>query len=782
MQHSRSVLDTVIGRPAGDAQALAAALASGDRAVADRLIESFRRLTLLAAVSEIVTEELSLDHQLPRMIELISEAFGAERATLFLHDPETGELFSRVAAGDGVHEIRIPAAAGIAGAVFRSGQAEIIPDAYQDARFNQEVDRQTGYVTRNILCVPLKNRDGVVTGVTQALNKRANGFTEADLALLEAVNRQASNAIEEARLVELLERARREETELLSITEAISTELQLDVLLGRIMHATTQFLEAERATLFIYDHQTDELWSKLAKGAEQTEIRVPAGAGLVGVAFRSGEALDIPDAYADERFNRTVDKETGFRTRNMLCTPLIDRAGERLGVVQVLNKRGGPFTAVDIRRLKAFCAQIAIAIHNAQLFSDVLALKNYNESILKSLSNGVITLDQRLNIAKTNEAAERILAMAAGEMLDRPAEHVFGNRNAWVTRSLEFVVAQNTNDYHADTEFQLPDGTTRAINLTTAPLLDLDNKAIGYMLVFEDITREKRVRNTMSRYMAKEVVDRLLAGGEDMLKGSSHVATVLFSDIRQFTMLTEAMSPQQTVTMLNEYFTEMVDVVLTHGGMLDKYIGDALMAIFGAPVEEVGDADKALTVATEMIRALEQLNVKRAGEGLGPIDIGVGVATGEVLAGSVGSIKRMEYTVIGDTVNLAARLESANKHYGTRVLISGQTVDALTTPAVLRRLDLLQVKGKSRPTAVYESLGHHTNHTFPHMARVVALYEQGFDRYQARDWAGAIGLFSEALELAPQDKPSRVFLDRCRYSARHPPPEEWNGVWIMEEK
>jgi adenylate cyclase len=138
--------------------------------------------------------------------------------------------------------------------------------------------------------------------------------------------------------------------------------------------------------------------------------------------------------------------------------------------------------------------------------------------------------------------------------------------------------------------------------------------------------------------------------------------------------------------------------------------------------------------------------------------------------------------VIGDTVNLAARLESANKHYGTRVLISGQTVDALTTPAVLRRLDLLQVKGKSRPTAVYESLGHHTNHTFPHMARVVALYEQGFDRYQARDWAGAIGLFGEALELAPHDKPSRVFLDRCRYSARHPPPEEWNGVWIMEEK
>ena len=782
MKRSRSVIETVIGRPIGDARELAALLGSGDHAVADRLIDQLRRLSLLAAVSDTVTEQLSLDHQLPRMISLITDVFDAERATLFLHDPETGELFSRVAAGDVVREIRIPATAGIAGAVFRSGKAEIIPDAYKDARFNQEIDRQTGYITRNILCVPLRSRSGAVVGVTQALNKRAGSFTEADLALLEAVNRQAANAIEEARLVELLERARREEAELLSITEAISTELQLDVLLGRIMHTTTQFLEAERSTLFIYDQQTDELWSKLAKGAEQTEIRVPAGAGLAGAAFRAGEVLDIPDAYADPRFNRTVDKETGFRTRNLLCVPLIDRSGVRLGVVQVLNKRGGPFTAVDIRRLKAFSAQIAIAIHNAQLFSDVLALKNYNESILKSLSNGVVTLDQRLNIAKTNEAAERILAMTAGEMLDRPAEHVFGNRNAWITRSLEYVVGMNTTDYHADTELQLPDGTTRAINLTTAPLLDLDNKAIGYMLVFEDITREKRVRNTMSRYMAKEVVDRLLAGGEDMLKGSSHIATVLFSDIRQFTMLTESMSPQQTVAMLNEYFTEMVEVVLSHGGMLDKYIGDALMAIFGAPVEDITDADTALTVATEMIRALELLNVKRAAEGLSAIEIGVGLATGEVLAGSVGSIKRMEYTVIGDTVNLAARLESANKHYGTKVLISGPTADALTSPAVLRRLDLLQVKGKSRPTAVYESLGHHTSHSFPHMARVIALYEEGFERYQKRDWAGATSLFSEALELAPQDKPSRVFLDRCRYSARHPPPAEWNGVWIMEEK
>ncbi len=782
MRGARNVLETVIGKPVGESRDLAAALKSGDLALAERVVELLRRLSILAEVSDTVTEHMTLDHQLPRMIALITEVFDAERATLFLNDPDAGELFSRVASGEGVREIRIPAGAGIAGAVFQSGEPVIIDDVYKDARFNPEVDRQTGYVTQNMLCVPLRNREGKPRGVTQVLNKRRTAFTEDDRALLEAINRQAANAIEEARLAELLDRARRDEIELLAIAEAISSELQLDVLLNRIMHACTEFLEAERATLFIYDRDKDELWAKVTDGGEQKELRVKSTAGLVGAAFQSSEILNIPDAYADPRFNRTVDKATGFKTRNILCAPVIDRAGLHLGIVQVLNKRGGPFAALDVRRLKAFCAQIAIAIHNAQLFSDVLALKNYNESILKSLSNGVITLDQRLNIAKVNEAAERILGFNANDVLGRPAEQVFGNRNAWVTRSLEYVVTQNTTDYHADTELLMPDGNMAAVNCTAAPLLDLDNKAIGYMLVLEDITREKRVRNTMSRYMAKEVVDRLLASGDEMLKGSSHVATVLFSDIRQFTTLTEAMSPQQTVAMLNEYFTEMVEVVLSHGGMLDKYIGDALMAIFGAPVEDVADADRALRVATEMIRALEQLNARRAGEGLAAIDIGVGLATGEVLAGSVGSVKRMEYTVIGDTVNLAARLESANKHYGTKVLVSGPTVEALTTPAILRRIDVLQVKGKSKPTQLYELLSHNTEHTFPSMRRVITLYEGGFERYQRRDWAGAIASFTEALELAPRDKPSRVFLDRCRYYARHPPADDWNGVWIMEEK
>jgi len=755
---------------------------TGDTPGADQLIDEVRQLRVLAEVADTVTQRLSLDHQLPRLIDLIAEAFDADRAAMFLCDRDAGELFSRVLRGEGVTEIRIPANTGIAGAVFTAGVAEIIPDVYQDSRFNPEIDRRTGYRTRNILCVPLRNRDAQVIGVTEVLNKRSGDFSESDLVFAEAINRQAANALEQALLVERLERAQREEIELLTIAEAISTELHLDVLFTRIMAAATQLLSAERSTLFLYDAVKDELWSQVAEGTGQTEIRIPAHAGIAGAAFTAGEVLVVPDAYADSRFNRRVDRESGYRTRNILAVPIIDKSGERLGVVQVLNKHGGGFTPIDLRRAKAFCAQIAIAVQNAQLFSDVLALKNYNESILKSLSNGVITLDHDLTVVKINEAAERILGMTGEAVLNRPASQVFGNRNAWVTRSLDYVASMGASDYHADTDFELPGGSVAAVNLTAAPLFETEGKPIGCMLVLEDITREKRVRNTMARYVAKEVVDRLLASGEDFLDGNSHVATVLFSDIRRFTSLAEAMGPRETVAMLNDYFTSMVEVVFQHGGMLDKYIGDAIMAVFGTALADASDADNALLVATEMIRELASFNQRRQEQRLEPINIGIGIATGEVLAGSLGSRRRLEYTVIGDNVNLAARLEGANKHYGTTILLAASTAEALKSRALLRRIDRVQVKGKSQPTIAYESMDHYGTERFPRLSALINAYEAGLDHYERRDWAQAIQHFGKALEAVPTDQPSRIFIDRCRYYRDNPPPENWNGVWIMEDK
>jgi adenylate cyclase len=765
-----------------NARTLAGLLGDGEPISPDGLGGEIRRLWVLAEVADTVAHKLSLDHQLPRLIELIAEALDSERATLFLHDPETGELFSRVARGEGVTEIRMPQNVGVAGCVFGSGVAEIVGDAYQDPRFNPAVDHRTGYRTRNMLCVPLLNRAHSVIGVTQVLNKRSGEFSQADLALLESINRHAASALEQAQLAERLEQTRREELELLAVTEAISNELHIDALLVRIAAGATQLLDAERSTLFVYDQSKDELWSKVAEGNEQKQIRIPASAGIAGAAFTGGKLVDVPDAYADPRFNPEVDRLSGFRTRNLLAMPVIDRAGERLGVVQVLNKRGGPFTQTDMRRLRAFSAGFAVALENARLFSDVLALKNYNEGILKSLSDGVITLDQQLIIAKVNEAAQRILRLSSEALVDRPADQAFGNLNGWITRSLQYVARIGATDYHADTDLKLPDGGVASVNLTAAPFFDTEGKSIGCLLVLEDITHEKRVRNTMARYVAKEVVDRLLASGTDVLQGSAVITTILFSDIRRFTTLAEAMSPQETVAMLNDYFTDMVEVIFTHGGVLDKYMGDGLMAIFGAPIGGAADADNALLVASDMMQALRQLNCRRVESGFEPLDIGIGLATGEVLAGSLGPTKHMEYTVIGGNVNLAARLECANKFYGTGVLLAASTVEALKSHAVLRRLDLIRVKGMAHPVWVYESLGHHTAATFPKLPPLISTYEAGLDCYQRGDWQGGLTRFGEALDLAPHDRPSRIFLDRCRYYCDHPPDDAWNGVWIIEHK
>jgi adenylate cyclase len=781
-----ALLNDVFRRPLGDADAAAIerALAAGTAApgTAARIADLLRRFSLVLELVK-VSEAVSLDTLLPRLMTVITEAMQADRATLFLYDDETRELFSRIVQGEGVTEIRIPRDAGIAAAVFAAGRAEIIPDAYADSRFNATIDRATGYRTRNILCVPLRNRANEVIGVTQVLNKHGGAeFDRGDQALLEAITAQAAAALEHARLFEKLERARHDEARLLEVTESISSELHIDQLLGRIVNAVTALLDAERSTLFVHDKKTRQLWSRVAEGAGMKEIRIPADAGIAGAAFSRRQLLNIPDAYADPRFNPEVDRRTGYRTRSILTVPVIDRAGTPVGVVQALNKRGGPFGPLDERRLKAFSAQIAIAIQNAQLFADVLALKNYNESILKSLSNGVVTLDEERRVVKLNEAAKRILGVADAGLAEATAESVFGERNAWVLKSLETVAQKGGSDYIADTDYLCGDGRRSAVNLTVNALRSIEGETIGYMLVFEDITREKRMRGTMARYMAKEVVEKLLDGGEEVLKGNAGVATILFSDIRRFTSIAETLTARQTVEMLNEYFTEMVEVIFQHGGILDKYIGDAIMAVFGAPLQAPEDASNAVRVANEMIRALRRHNTRRAAHGLPSIEIGIGLATGEVLAGSIGSAKRLEYTVIGDSVNLASRLEGATKHYGTAILMDGATVAGLQGPGLRRRVDLLRVKGKARPAEVYESLDHHDETTFPNLERVIDLFNRGIDFYGRRDWTGAIDCFATALEYAPQDGPSKVYLNRCQYYREHPPAEPWDGVWAMTEK
>ncbi len=766
-----------------DDMRLADRLAGGDRALAADLVAELRRSRLLNEIADIVSRPGGLDVALPELVNRIAEAVGADRATLFLHDRETGELFSRVASGAGVAEIRFPDSQGVAGAIFATGAAELIADAYADPRFNRAVDHATGYRTETILAAPVRSVDGRVVGVVQVLNKAGGAFMAADQDLVEAMARQAAAALERAWLTERLERAKRDEARILEMSEWISGVLDLDRLLERIAAATTDLLDCERATIFVFDPMANELVSRQASGGDVAEIRIAANVGIVGDAFAAGRIENVPDAYADARFNQAIDRKTGFRTRSIVAAPVRDRAGRPVGVIQALNKRGGPFAGEDERRLSAFSAQLAVALQNAQLFTDVLALKNYNEGILKSLSNGVVTLDANGALVKANEAAARILGLDLSEQPNGPrqAEMLFA-RNEWVLKSIDYVAHSGANEYHADTDFVLANGNKVAVNLTVSPLIGVDDAPLGCVLAFEDITAEKRVRSAMARYMAKEVVDRLLDQKSLSLGGESVVATVLFSDIRGFTTLAEGMNARSVVELLNEYFTDMVDVVFKRNGVLDKYIGDAIMAVFGAPVKSGRHADDAVLTAIEMQRALRALNVRRVERGQPPIEIGVGLATGEMLSGSIGSEKRLEFTVIGDSVNLASRLEGANKHYGTSILVGESTASQLRDAHVLRPVDLIRVKGRQAPGEVFEAMDHIVEVEGAELLEMLDLYRLAINAYRSRRWSDAIAGFEAALAARPHDGPSKVYLNRCRYYRDQPPPEDWDGVWQIADK
>jgi adenylate cyclase len=330
-----------------------------------------RQAELLLDVVKTMASYETLEEMLNVLVEMTTKAINADRGTIFLNDPEAGELYSRVAQGNFQREIRILNNTGIAGHVFSTGEALIVDDAYSDVRFNRSVDEKTGYVTKSILGVPIRTVKGNAIGVAQVLNKRAGHFTKDDLSLLADMTTQAAIALQSVEVVERMKKFRKQEMEFFDVVTSVTAEIDLGSLLQRVMSEATRMLNAERSTLFLNDEKRKELFSKVGEGLGATVIRLPNHLGIAGSVFTSGETINIPYAYADLRFNPAFDKRTGFFTRSILCVPVINKSGKTIGVTQVLNRRGGPFTKEDESRLKAFTAQVSIALENAKLFDDI---------------------------------------------------------------------------------------------------------------------------------------------------------------------------------------------------------------------------------------------------------------------------------------------------------------------------------------------------------------------------------------------------------------------------
>ena len=747
----------------------------------DDAMGRLRVAELLLDVSHKVAADRTLDGVLATFVDLAAGATGAERASLFLNDSRSSELYSRVAQGNLKREIRILNTRGVAGHVFSTGESAIVLDAHKDERFDASIDEQTGFVTKSILCVPVTTVTGEVIGVAQTLNKKKGKFTENDRELLEVMATQAASALQSRQAVERMERARAQELQFLDVVSEVSSEIQLGALLQKIMGEVSRMLDAERSTLFLNDEKTDELWSEVGGGLGASQIRIPNHRGIAGTVFTTGKTVNIPHAYADLRFNPGLDKQTGYFTRSILCVPLVNKNGKSIGVTQVLNKRGGPFTDEDESRLKAFTAQVSIALENAKLFDDVQNMKNYNESMLESMSNSVITLGEDGKIVTCNHAGLRLLKLRAADIVGHRADEFFTGPNAWILDTVKRVEENQGGDLTMDAEMVVADETL-SVNLNVLPLRSVNEETLGSMIMIEDISTEKRMKSTMARYMDPTIAGKLLESGEEILGGQSSTVTVLFSDVRGFTTLTEELGAQGTVTLLNEYFTIMVDCIQQEGGMLDKFIGDAIMAAFGIPFTHDDDDDRAVRTACAMMSELNVYNRGRVGDGKRPIDMGIGINTDEVVSGNIGSPKRMDYTVIGDGVNLAARLESACKLYGAHILISENTFNNLRGTYRSREVDRVIVKGKTQPVGVYEVLDFHADETFPNLAEALGHFREGLAQYRAQRWDDAIATFETALRLNENDLLPKMYVARCEQLRETPPGDDWDGVWTMTSK
>lgn len=314
------------------------------------------------------------------------------------------------------------------------------------------------------------------------------------------------------------------------------------------------------------------------------------------------------------------------------------------------------------------------------------------------------------------------------------------------------------------------------------------NILIGYftasIFLYIQTQREKQmILGAFTHYVPQKVVEEIIKDPEKLsLGGEEREITILFSDIANFTTISEKLEPRRLVSLINEYLTEMTDIILKNEGIIDKYEGDAIMAEFGVPVFYENHPHRACLAALGMQARLAVLREKWRRQGYPEIFMRIGINTGVAIIGNMGSRDVFDYTAMGDSVNLAARLESANKNYGTSIMISEFTAEKVKEEFWCRTLDLIRVKGKEVPVKVYELVERKTNRMDSEMVNFLQVFEKGFQYYLNRDWQNAIECFRYCIRYRKEDRPSAVYLRRIYSYLKNPPPPDWDGVFVLTEK
>jgi GAF domain-containing protein len=553
----------------------------------------------LLDVSKAFASELDQHTLMMTIIEKTRTVLDADRCALFMVDEVRDQMWAALQDGT---IIRTGKNEGIVGWVATNDQTLNIPDAYSDARFNTDVDKRTGYHTHSILAVAVHNREGKLTGVIQMINKRGGAFQEEDREMLEMIASQAGVTLNNAQIFDAVKKDQQNFEVLMDISKKLSSELNLKRLVLNIMSSARDLLRCDRSTLFLADHAKKELFSYIATGMGDQELRLPITTGIAGNVASSNKTINIPDAYEDSRFSQEFDRKSGYRTRSILCVPVNNSKGKLIGVAQMINKEDGEgvFDVSDENLLTAFTSQAAVSIENAQLFEKALESKNSMESVLASITNLVIAFDKQGCLKMCNHSSwlEKYFGLSQ-ENIGTKLTY-----SKWLNDFPE-LVEQIGNTMKTDVGFECVEpldvvqGTEEySVNFTISPLTKPADQAEGSgtgtggdtdggcVVVFEDLSEKKKMKGTLGRYLSGALVDQVLGSGADVLGGVRQKVTILFSDIRSFTTISEVrlcysrrtpagceltakwqgMDAVDLVAMLNDYFTYELNPIFDNGG------------------------------------------------------------------------------------------------------------------------------------------------------------------------------------------------------------------------
>ncbi|HEX6797882.1 MAG TPA: adenylate/guanylate cyclase domain-containing protein [Ktedonobacterales bacterium] len=521
-----------------------------------------------------------------------------------------------------------------------------------------------------------------------------------------------------------LQRERERLSSLYSIAQELNSALDSDDLLSRVLAELIGVVRAERGALMLWDEAADGLRFVAAR-AEQGPLRegdVNISRGIVERVWQTQEPLLSLDAQGDDRLHQQASV-VQYGIRSVMCAPLRVR-GKGVGIVYVDSRnQSALFDATALDLLAAFCNQAAIAIDNARLFADlrrhireISAMKSYTDSILASIASGVVTADTLGLITTYNQAAERIFGVPGARTMGRPYQEVLASLgDAELAAILTRAIAAGDVTLGHEVTRTLPARGEVALRLNVSPLRDArDGEALGVAMVVDDLTelrhsqrQTEQIQQLFGRYVHPAVVRQLLADPSAVtLGGETREVSVLFADVRNYTRLAEQSAPAELMRLLNEYLRLLTEAVWQEEGTVTAFLGDALMAVFNAPLPQSDHARRAVRAAWAMRAALERHALAVAAQGSGAVclEFGIGVATGPAVVGNIGAAGRLQnYTAIGDAVNTAQRLQSAAT--ANTILLSAATYLTAAPCALARELAPLSVKGKTHPLSVYQLEG-----------------------------------------------------------------------------